>query len=202
VNRPLRATVIRFLVLPLAAILVGGCVTAKKGEGSKENAEHLAEKPTPLHPSRFLSSLLPTLEAAGDSCYVFLKPKKQSPYFGPLVKGEKIKWVDVHGNWVHVWIPRLLISGWVRRTQVYETNEKISSQENVPENLLSTLSVIVKRANIRKAPTRRSRIILVVRKNQEFWILNEKKGWYQVWIPDLKKKGWISGKIVSKAGKK
>ena len=198
----MRATIIWLLLLALAAILVGGCVTAKKGKSSEEKDEQVVEQPTPVHPSRFPSGLLPTFEAAGDSCYVFLQPNEQSPHFGPLLKGEKIKWVDVRGNWVHVWIPRLLVSGWVHRTQVYETNEKISIQENVPENGLSTVTVIVKRANIRKAPTTQSKIILVVKKNQELWILNKKRGWYQVWIPERNKKGWISGRIVRRAGKK
>jgi hypothetical protein len=43
---------------------------------------------------------------------------------------------------------------------------------------------------------------MVAKKHQVFWILNKKRDWYQVWLPNLKKKGWISGKIVARQRKK
>jgi len=198
----MRATLIWFLVLALVGILTASCTTAKEGHSSKENAGHVSEKATSLEPSQIPSGLLPTLEVAVDSCYVFLQPKRQSPYFGPLVKGEKIKRLDAYGNWLRIWIPRLKVSGWIRRTKVYATSKPTSSQGNVPENLLSTVTVLTKRANIREAPAMRSSIILEARKSQAFLVLNEKKGWYQIWVPELKKKGWIFGGIVTRKRKK
>jgi len=202
VNKPLRATLIWFLALTLLAIVMGSCATPEEANSSEENAGPASERPASVEPISLASSLLPTLEVAVDSCYVFVKPEGKSPYFGPLLKGEKIKWLDVHGNWVRVWIPRLRVSGWVRGTKVRETNETPSGPETVPEDLLSTVTVITKWANIREGPTTRSRILLTAEKNQQFLLLNQKKGWFQIWLTDLKKKGWISGKIASKKTKK
>lgn len=193
---------ILFLTFTLLAVFLGSCVTTKEAEITNHNEEDFSEKPASAEPTDLHSSLLPTLEVTLDSCHVFLQPKKKSPYFGPLVKGEKIKKLDTHGSWVLVWIPRLRISGWVRGGKVQETEETASSPVSIPENLLSTVTVLPNRANIRELPTTRSRIIIVAERNQVFWLLNEKKGWFQIWLPDLKKRGWISGKIAAKGPKK
>lgn len=193
----MRTAVICLLSLSLAAFLAGSCATAKEGEAPDKYTEPVKKEPT-----HSLTSLLPSLEVAGDACYVFIKPEERSPYFGPLVKGEKIKWLDAQGDWIRVWIPRLRISGWISSAKVYEATDTNSSPEAVPEQLLSRVTVIVKRANIREAPTTRSEVIMVAKKHQVFWILNKKWDWYQVWLPNLKKKGWISGKIVARQRKK
>jgi hypothetical protein len=67
---------------------------------------------------------------------------------------------------------------------------------------VTILNIIKKRVNIRKSASIRAPIILKARQRQEFLLLDEKRGWYQVWIPHLEKKGWISGKMVVKQGKK
>ena len=194
----MRKALIFYLVLNLACIVAVGCATAKQAENASEASEQDAERPLSAKQSHVPADLLPTLEVTVDSCHAFLKPKSSSPYFGPLLKGEKIKWLDTHRNWVRVWIPRLRASGWVPKAQVSETNEKPDMPADVPEGLLSTVTVTSKRANIRAEPTTRSPIITHAKENEKFWLLNEKMGWYQIWIPNLRKKAWISGKIVNR----
>ncbi|MGD9076435.1 MAG: SH3 domain-containing protein, partial [Desulfobacteraceae bacterium] len=89
-----------------------------------------------------------------------------------------------------------------RKTRVRETTETTSSPVKVPEHLLSTVTVITKLANIRERPTTRSNVISVAKKDQEFWLLNKKKSWYQIWLSDLEKKGWIYKTLVTKNHKK
>lgn len=198
-NEAMRVTLIWSLTLALATILTANSAdwaTAEEVTGGKENAGKVSKKPATTGPIKIPSSLFPTLGVAVDSCYVFLKPSKKSNFFGPLVKGEKIKRLDAYKKWVRVWIPRLLISGWVIGANVHATGKKNLSQGGIPENLITILTVIGKRANIRKGSSTRSSIILQAKRGEEFWLLNKKRGWYQIGIPHLKKKGWVHGKLV------
>jgi hypothetical protein len=138
---------------------------------------------------------------AGASCSVFLLPDEHSRHFGPLVKGETLKWLDAQGSWVRVWIPRLRVSGWVHGNLVQEAPESGATSERVPAQLMSTVTVIVRKANIREAPTTEAEIIRVARRNQQYWLLKKERGWYQVWLTDLKRKGWISGKVAARLRK-
>jgi uncharacterized protein YgiM (DUF1202 family) len=169
-----------------------------EGTTTTESVQASSESPTSAEAADSISSLLPTLEVAIDPCYVFIKPKTTSYYFGPLLKGEKIKWLDADGEWARVWIPRLRISGWVKNAQVKETSEPDSRPARVPVNALCTVSVVANRANIREDPTSQSPVIFVANKDEEFWLLKEEKGWYQVWLPGQKMKGWVFGGIVKK----
>ncbi len=210
----MRPTLILFLSSALLALVTANCATPTQGQSSEENAEYASEygessktdqvskQPPALKPNEVPSRLIPTLKVAVDSCYVFLKPKSQSPYFGPLLKGEEIKRLDVHESWIRVWIPRLREAGWVLNGKVYAISRETSSLGGVPLNLLTTVIVLTKRANVRAGPTTQSRIILEAKKGHEFYLLNEKKSWYQIWIDKLKKKGWIYEKIVTKKRKR
>lgn len=201
----MRVTLTWSLTLALATILTANSAnyaTAKEVKGGKENTGKVSKKSATPGPIKIPSSLFPTLGVAVDSCYVFLKPSKKSFYFGPLVKGEKIKRLDAYKKWVRVWIPRLLISGWVIGANVHATGKTTASQGGIPENLITILTVIGKRANIRKGPSTRSSIIFQAKQGEEFWLLNKKKGWYQVGIPHLKKKGWVHGTLAGRKQKK
>ena len=147
------------------------------------------------------TDLLCTLEITGDSCYASLRPDPQSEYFGPLDKGEKVKWLNSQGDWIQVWIPRLMISGWILRTNASETAETPSNTPEVPENLLMTVTVVAEKANLREAPTTNSNNIATVQEGQTFWLLNRRSKWHQIWHSDLKRKGWISGELIATSPK-
>jgi hypothetical protein len=184
-----------FLALGLAGLFPGACAAPKEGQfpAAKEAAPIPAPglKTSPSH-------LLPSLQVEEDSCYAFLRPDENSSHFGPLVKGERLRWLDAQGSWTRVWIPRLRVSGWVRSALVSEASEKEAGSESVPANLMSYVTVIVRKANIREGPTTQSQTIRIAKRNQQFWLLKEEGGWYQIWLPDLSTKGWISGKIVAR----
>ena len=187
-----------FLTLMIVALVATSCGGSKQGKAKRHRP---ASGPVTL-PEKIPSSLLPTLTVGVDSCYVFLQPDGDSPFFGPLVKGESIKRVDANGRWTLVWIPRLRISGWVRKSQVYRADKETSEKETVPKEYLTVLNILKKRVNIRKAPTTKAKIIFKARQRQEFLMLDEKGGWYQVWIPPLKQKGWVAAKITVKQRKR
>jgi hypothetical protein len=191
-----------FMALTLLAMLMPNGATAGEGANGDEYGEAGSQETKPLEPSDPHSNLLSTLEVTADSCHVFLQPKHKSHYFGPLAKGETVKWLDTQGDWIQVWIPRLRVAGWVHKTKVSETTEITSSPVKVPEDLLRIVTVIATRANIREAPTTRSSIIAAAQKDQEFWLLNKKKNWYQIWHPDLEKNGWVFWKLVRKKRRK
>jgi uncharacterized protein YgiM (DUF1202 family) len=186
------------LLFSLTATVPYAYAASAEGTTNRESVQISPENPASAEATDSIPNLLPTLEVAADPCYVFINPKTTSQYFGPLLKGEKIKWLDANGDWIRVWIPRLRISGWVKNAQVKETSEPDSNPARVPERVLSRVSVITKRANVREETTRQSPVIFVAHKNEEFWLVNEEKGWYQVWLPVQKRKGWIFGRAVTK----
>jgi hypothetical protein len=189
------------MVLALVALLTPNDGTASEEANDEEYGVDASQETTPLEPSHTHPNLLSTLEVTADSCHVFLQPKHSSQYFGPLTKEEKLKWLDTQGGWFHVWIPRLWDSGWVHESKVQETIETISSPVEVPKHLLRNVTVNAKLANIRRAPSTRSNILSVAKKGQEFWLLNKKKNWYQIWLSDLGKKGWIYRTLVTEKQK-
>ena len=210
-NEAMRVTLIWSLTLALATILTANSANlataqeevegGEEVESREENVGKVSKKPAIPEQIKVPSSLFPTLGVAVDSCYVFFKPSKKSNFFGPLVKGEKIRRLDAYKKWVRVWIPRLLVSGWVIGANVRATGKTNASQGGIPENLITILTVIGKRANIRKGPSTRSSIIFQAKQGEEFWLLNKKKGWYQIGIPRLKKKGWVHGKLIGRKKK-
>ncbi len=190
------------LALSLAALLMSGCILAPGATSKPKTTEQPAKGPTAVKPGHVDSSIFPTLGVSGNSCYVFLKPTKRSENFGPLKKGEKIKRIDARGQWVQVWIPRLRTSGWVPKSKVFEIRQKTSSPDGIPLDFLNTVTVISSRANIRSAPNTSASKIHLAKRKQRFVELSERNGWYQIWVPQLKKKGWIYGKIVTRSPKK
>ncbi|MCG6918696.1 MAG: SH3 domain-containing protein [Deltaproteobacteria bacterium] len=186
-----------FLALTLAALVALSC-----GGGQQEKVAGYRARSGPVSlPDKIPASLLPTLAVGLESCYVFLQPDGDSPFFGPLNGGELVKRVDAERLWTLIWIPRLRISGWVRKNQVYRVKSETSDEDTVPTENLTVLNILKTRVNIRKGPSTRTRVIFRARQRQEFVMLDEKKGWYQVWVPPLKQKGWVAGNIAVKQRK-
>ena len=178
------------------ALVLLSCAGGKKDvEGEVTNSDLSIPEEIP-------ASLLPTMAVGVDACYIFVRPDGDSPFFGPLDKGEQVARIDREGSWILTWIPRLRISGWIRKHQIYAINGKSSDMESVPTRYLTILNIIKKRVNLRRSASTRASIIYKARQRQEFLLLDEKKGWYQIWIPQLKKKGWVAARMVVKQRKK
>ena len=191
------------LALSLVALLMGGCILSPGTTSKPRTTEKPAKgAPPAIKPDQVHSSIFPTLGVLGDSCYVFLKPTKRSENFGPLKKGEKINRIDARGQWVLVWIPRLRTSGWVPKSKLSKIKQNTSTVSGIPLDILDTVTVISSRANIRSAPNTNASKIHLAKRKQRFVVLGERDGWYQIWVPDLKKKGWIYGRIVTRSPKK
>jgi hypothetical protein len=191
-----RPRMILFFAMALVAFVAANCASGSKDRqgGSKKRASYL--------PKEIPANLLPTMAVGVDESYVFVRPDGDAPFFGPLRKGENIKKIDVGKSWILVWIPRLRISGWVRKHQVYPIHKQISPEETIPTKYLTILHILKKRVNIRKAASTRARIVYRARQRQEYLLLDEKRGWYQIWVPQVKKKGWVAGKLVVKQDRK
>jgi uncharacterized protein YgiM (DUF1202 family) len=195
-------TVVKWLfTLALMVTLSAGCASAKQTSREKKNKEDAPEQPQSQAVSEIPSSLLPTLTVGVDSCYVFLEPDHNSSFFGPLKKGEKIKRLDAEGEWLRVWIPRLRFPGWVRKHKVYVGKSEDANQTTVSIEFLASVNILKEQVNIREEATLGAPIILKAKQRQEFYVLDEKDDWYQIWIPHLNKKGWVHGKVVVKQRK-
>jgi hypothetical protein len=185
----------------LFAIFLVVFVTVNCASGSKDR-QGGSKKRASYIPEEIPANLLPTMAVGVDECYVFVRPDGDAPFFGPLRKGEKIKKIDVGKSWILVWTPRLRISGWVRKHQVYRIHKAISHKETIPTKYLAILHILKRRVNIRKAASTRSRIVHIARQRQEYLLLDAKGGWYQIWVPQVKKRGWVAGKLVVKRRRK
>ena len=146
----------------------------------------------------FPADRLSSLEVVGDACLVSLEPKKKSPTFGPLARGEVVKWLEGRDNWIRVWIPRLRISGWVLQSGVKEIADTNASQPPIPEKELTVMLAVSEKTNVRDMPTAKSDVILVAGKEDAFFLLGEKEGWCRVWVPEQNRAGWIFGKSLAR----
>ena len=192
----MRPRMILLFAVALVAFVAVNCASGSKDRqgGSEKRSSYI--------PKEIPANLLPTMAVGVDECYVFVRPDGDAPFFGPLRKGENIKKIDVGKSWILVWTPRLRISGWVRKHQVYRIDKEISHKETIPTKYLTLLHVLKKRVNIRKAASTRSRIVHIARQRQEYLLLDAKRGWYQIWVPQVKKRGWIAGELVVKQHRK
>jgi len=194
----MRLNIRSYLALFVVGLIFLSCGASKQGKNTTDRPK---SGPVAL-PDTISASLLPTLAIGLESCYVFLQPDGDSPFFGPLKGGELVKRVDGTRLWTLIWIPRLRISGWVRKNQVYHVNSKTPEEDTVPTEYLTVLNILKTRVNIRKGPSIRTKIIFKAKQRQEFVMLDEKRGWYQIWVPPLKQKGWVAGNIAVKQRKK
>lgn len=193
-------SIIRSILICILLVFV--TAAGVSGQGEKRKEENSGEARKESTSEQIPANLLVTLVVRVDECYVFLRPSMDSPFFGPLVKEENVKRLDGSGDWLRVWIPRLRISGWVRKYMVYVSQKESADQANVPIEHLSTLKIVKKQVNIREAATLQAPIFFQAERGQEFRLLDEKKGWYQIWIPHLKKQGWVAAHLVVKQSNK
>jgi hypothetical protein len=142
-----------------------------------------------------ISAQVPTLEVLSDSCYVFDEPRINSYYFGPLRKGEWVQWLDAQDGWIDVWIPRLRISGWVKGSHVYETEQTDPTSNSIPANLFTKVVVTARSANIRSEARAQAQPLLTARKGEEFWLLNEKEAGIWFGFPNSIKQDGCLGKL-------
>ena len=185
-----------FFAMALVAFVAVNCAS-----GSKDRQGRLNKRASYI-PKEIYANLLPNMAVGVEECYIFVRPDGDAPFFGPLRKGENIKKIDARKSWILVWTPRLRISGWVRKHQVYRIHKDISHKETIPSKYLTVLHILKKRVNIRKTASTRSRIVYKARQRQEYLMLDAKRGWYQVWVPQVGKRGWVAGKLVVKQHRK
>lgn len=185
-----------FFAMALVAFVAVNCASGSKDRQgrSKKRASYI--------PKEIYANLLPNMAVGVEECYIFVRPDGDAPFFGPLRKGENIKKIDARKSWILVWTPRLRISGWVRKHQVYRIHKQTSHKETIPSKYLTVLHILKKRVNIRKTASTRSWIVYKARQRQEYLMLDAKRGWYQVWVPQVGKRGWVAGKLVVKQHRK
>jgi uncharacterized protein YgiM (DUF1202 family) len=160
------------------------------------------QEPSPEKQNLFPADRLTSLEVVVDACFVSVEPKKKSPTFGPLTRGEVVKWLDARDNWIRVWIPRLRISGWVLHSGVEEIQDTNANQPLIPENEITTMIVVSEKTKVRDVPTTKSDVILIADKGDAFFLLREREGWCRVWLPEQNRTGWIFGRSLVRKGEK
>ena len=196
-NKSERVTGRWFSILIIAVLLINGCLLTPESTNREKTEAQSLEEANSIKPGHVDSSIFPSLMVSEGTCYVYLKPTNRSENFGPLKKGEKINKIETQSEWIRVWIPRLRTSGWISESEVFAIKEKISTPGGIPLDILNTVTVISSRANIRKAPTTDSSKIHMAKRKETFVVLTEREGWYEVWVSQIKMKGWIYGKIVT-----
>lgn len=186
-----------FLLLIAASHFLLGCSVF---HDAAKDAKPEVREPSPetLLPADTLTSL----EVVSDTCLVSVEPKKKSPTFGPLTRGEVVKWLDARENWIRVWIPRLRISGWVLQSGVEEIQDLNVNAPRIPENELTAMIVVSEKTKVRDVPTTKSDVILIADKGDAFFLLGEREGWCRVWLPGQNRTGWIFGRSLVRKGEK
>ena len=187
------------VLIGCTSLFISGCSAFSAAPNSYKQDQ---QEPSPEKQNLLPADMLTSLAVVVDACQVSVEPSKRSPTFGPLVRGEVVRWLDVRDNWIRVWIPRLRISGWVLQSNVEEIQGANANQLPIPVKELTTMIVVSENIRVRDAPTTKSEVALVADKNDAFFLLGEKEGWCRVWLPEQNRAGWIFGKsLVRKAGK-
>jgi hypothetical protein len=194
-SRPARAALMYLSALAPMFLLLAQCTTF---DGHAENARKAPEKLASEKAGYFPAGLIPTLEVDVHGCLVFLEPKENSLHFGPLVSGDLVKKLDFEGKWIRVWIPKLRISGWVTDADVKAAPGEHLDLPPIPEKELTTVSVIPERANVREGPSVKSTVILVAQRDQKFFLIDEREGWFEIWVSELGSAGWIFGQLATR----
>ena len=184
------------ILIPFLLVLLACCAGARdlQKEPSEGNSGEKAAPETKQIPPH----LLPMLKVRQSSCYAFIQPEKDSLHFGPLLPGEAVQRLDSEEDWLRIWIPRLRISGWVELDMVSAPSEKVEVKYPVPCSVLTSVTVISGEINIRQRPTTDSRAVGTAKQGETFWLLNERNGWFHVWVTRLAQVGWVYGGLVAK----
>lgn len=198
-TRPLRVIFFWSVLLSYTSLFILGCSAFN---AAPKNSKQDLQEPSPEKQNLFPAAMLTSLAVVVDACLVSVEPKKRSPTFGPLTRGEVVKWLDVRDNWIRVWISRLRISGWVLQSSVEEIQDTNANQPPIPEKELTTMIVVSGKINVRNVPTTKSEVILVADKGDVFFLLGEREGWFRVWVPEENRTGWIFGKGLVRKGEK
>ena len=198
-NRPPRSLFSWSALLLGASLLLSGCSALNAApKNERPDLQRSLRETQNLFPAHMLTSL----EVVGDACLVSVEPKKRSPTFGPLTRGEGVKWLDIRDNWIRVWIPRLRISGWVLQSSTKEIQDANANQYPIPANELSVMIGVSEKITVRGAPSTKSEVVLVAGKGDAFFLLGEREGWFRVWAPEHKQAGWIFGKSLVRKSEK
>ena len=196
---PLRVLFSCSALFTCASLLLSGCAFLNTAPG--DNKPKLQEPLSEDQP-RFPAELLSNLQVVVDASPVFLEPKRSASTFGPLTRGEALKWLDARDGWVRVWIPRLRISGWLSQSDVEEIQDGEPNLPPIPVEELTTMTVLWEKIHVREGPSTKSAVILIAGKDETFFLLGEQEGWCQVWVPGKNRRGWIFGQgLVRKPGK-
>jgi hypothetical protein len=194
-SRLARAALMYLPVLAPMFFLLAQCSTF---DSHDKNAPKAPEKLASEKAGYLPAGLIPTLEVAVHACLVFLEPKEKALHFGPLVSGDLVKKLDFEGKWIRVWIPRLRISGWVSDADVKAAPGEHSQLPPIPEKELTAVSVITERANVREGPSVKSTVMLVAQKDQKFFLIGEREGWFKIWVSELGRAGWIFSQLATR----
>jgi uncharacterized protein YgiM (DUF1202 family) len=198
-TRPLRVLLSWSMLVSCTSLFILGCSAFN---APPMNTHPDLQEPSPEKQNLFPADRLTSLEVVVDACFVSVEPKKKSPTFGPLTRGEVVKWLDAQDNWIRVWIPRLRISGWVLQSGVEEIQDTNANQPLIPENEITTMIVVSEKTKVRDVPTTKSDVILIADKGDAFFLLREREGWCRVWLPEQNRTGWIFGRSLVRKGEK
>ena len=72
----------------------------------------------------------------------------------------------------------------------------------IPSILFTKVVVKEKTANIRSEAKAEAAVLIIAKRDQEFVLVNARRGWFQVWSTDLNKPGWIFAKSVTRQVRK
>lgn len=193
----LRVCFSRSVLLISTAFSILGC-SAFNDAAKNTKPEVREASPGNLLPAEPLTSL----EVVSDICLVSVEPTKKSHAFGPLTRGEVVKWLDARENWIRVWIPRLRISGWVLQNGLEEIQDTNVDQPRIPEKELTTMVVVSEKTKVLAAPTSKSDVILIADKGDAFFLIGEREGWCRVWVREYNRSGWVFGRSLARKGEK
>jgi len=187
------------LLAALALFAALGCAqTQRAWEGTKRTVSGWFSS-SPVSADGVAAAELPTLVFAKSNVIPKMGPDAKAKPAGALRMGDRVARLEVHGNWVRVWIPGDGQVAWVNREAVQPSSDGNSVSGNVPFGTLLPFRVVAARANLREAPDLKANVVADLKQGSELRMLDARGSWLKVADPAGKRLGWVSQNAVGRS---
>jgi len=131
----------------------------------------------PEHAEDYQPECAPIALISADDVNVRAKPDLKSAVLETLPRRTKVYLISVAGPWYYVSVPGRQLKGYVFGSFIYQLKDVVVTADQV---------------NLRKEPSLKSEVAVVLARGERFVLLGEANGYYRVISPTKGFAGWVS----------
>ncbi|KAB7707412.1 SH3 domain-containing protein [Bacillus aerolatus] len=135
-----------------------------------------------------------TIQIAVHKANIRSEPSMTSSVIGQADRNEQYSVLKEKYDWYQIQLDNGK-KGWVAGYIVTKTHQ--ANRSSSSNSLSGTIQIAVNKANVRSEPSKTASVIAQADRNEQYQVMKEKYGWYQIQLANGKK-GWVAGYIVIK----